>query len=313
MLRVIPFRRSAGLLAGYLLDGYLADRLDAQPYTSLRRVRSAVGRRLRDRPRLRTSCQATAAALAAGYLLSPRLRRHPLSQFTVTTLATWAVLGSAGLNKEARATADLLEHGRLATARANLVRLGIDNPYGLEEKALVRLAVEATARNTSTVVTAPLLWGALAGAPGLLGYRAVRALRVQVQRYPRRYGGLGPLVLRVAEAADRIPDQATAVFFTVAAPLAGGDRAEGWRLFREAGAGQAAEAATAGVLGLRLGGPDRVDPRAEPRPEIGYGRPPEPADVRRVARLSRVAGLLAVATPLTWSALAHLARGRANR
>ena len=47
------------------------------------------------------------------------------------------------------------------------------------------------------------------------------------------------------------------------------------------------EAAFAGALGLRLGGANVYHGVTEARPELGDGRAPEPADIRRAIRLSR--------------------------
>jgi adenosylcobinamide-phosphate synthase len=60
------------------------------------------------------------------------------------------------------------------------------------------------------------------------------------------------------------------------------------------------EAAFAGALGLRLGGPLAYGGRAELRPTLGVGRAPEPGDIERAVRLSAAVGaaaaLLAAAT-----------------
>ncbi|EOD66154.1 adenosylcobinamide-phosphate synthase CobD, partial [Amycolatopsis vancoresmycina DSM 44592] len=48
---------------------------------------------------------------------------------------------------------------------------------GLGAIALSRASVETLAENTSDAVVAPLVWGAVAGVPGLLGARAVSLLR----------------------------------------------------------------------------------------------------------------------------------------
>jgi adenosylcobinamide-phosphate synthase len=61
------------------------------------------------------------------------------------------------------------------------------------------------------------------------------------------------------------------------------------------------EAAFAGALGVRLGGPLSYAGRAEHRPELGVGRPPEPADIARASRLCRSVTAAAAALAATLS------------
>jgi adenosylcobinamide-phosphate synthase len=85
------------------------------------------------------------------------------------------------------------------------------------------------------------------------------------------------------------------------APVVGGSWATAWRVLRRDGAAHPSpnagrlEAAFAGALGLRLGGPLAYAGRRELRPQLGDGRPPDPAAVRQAARLSLAVGLLAAA------------------
>ena len=53
------------------------------------------------------------------------------------------------------------------------------------------------------------------------------------------------------------------------------------------------EAAFAGALGVRLGGPLAYEGRVEVRPTLGVGRAPDIKDVRRACRLSLAVGALA--------------------
>ena len=78
------------------------------------------------------------------------------------------------------------------------------------------------------------------------------------------------------------------------APLVGGSPAEAWRAWRRDAAAHPSpnagvvEAAFAGALGVRLGGPTRYHHELQIRPTLGDGRPATVADLRRAVRLSRI-------------------------
>src|SRR2546430_951627 len=65
------------------------------------------------------------------------------------------------------------------------------DPAGLPAAELTRAAVESVAENTCDAVVAPLLWGAVAGVGGLLGYRAVNTLDAMVGHHNMRYERFG--------------------------------------------------------------------------------------------------------------------------
>jgi adenosylcobinamide-phosphate synthase len=84
----------------------------------------------------------------------------------------------------------------------------------------------------------------------------------------------------------------------VCAPLAGGSPRRSYAILRRDGgrhpspnAGRC-EAAVAGALGVRLGGANAYGGRTEERPELGDGRSPEIADIRRAVRLSQATALV---------------------
>src|SRR5262249_48224186 len=150
--------------------------------------------------------------------------------------------------------------------------------------------VESVAENTADAVVGPLFWGAVAGLPGLVGYRAVNTLDAMVGHRSARYAEFGTAAARADDVANLIPSRLTAAAFVAGAPLVGGGRVRaGWVWLRDGNrhpspnAGQC-EAAMAGALGVRLGGRNVYSGRVEERPSLGDGPPPVPADVYRAVR-----------------------------
>jgi len=216
-------------------------------------------------------------------------RRRPLLQAAGTALATWAALGGASLAAEGAAMARALDASDLDAARSALPRLSDHDPSTLDGPALARAAVESVAENTSDAVVAPLLWGAVAGVPGLLGYRAMRAL-----------DGHGWAAV-VGDLASLVPSRAAAVLTAACAPVVGGSAPGAWQVWRRDGSahprpnhGQV-EAAFAGALEVRLGGRTTGRGGVHERPVLGHGRSPDAGDLTRGVELSRVVGAVAAA------------------
>jgi adenosylcobinamide-phosphate synthase len=303
--RVSP--AAAGLVLGVALDALVGDPRRGHPVAAFGRVAAALERRGYADSRVRGAmfagiCVAGAAGL--GVFAERLTRGRGGARTVVTAAATWAVLGGTSLGGEGTAMARELENGDIDSARARLGHLCARDPHDLDAKALARATVESIAENTSDAVVAPLLWGAVAGVPGLLGYRAVNTLDAMVGYRSPRYANFGWVAARLDDAANWAPARLTALITVICAPLAGGSTRRSYAILRRDGsrhpspnAGRC-EAAVAGALGVRLGGANAYGGRTEERPELGEGRPPEIADIRRAVRLSRavtaVAALSAV-------------------
>ncbi|MCW2576529.1 MAG: cobD, partial [Modestobacter sp.] len=228
---------------------------------------------------------------------------RPLARTALTAAATWVVLGGTTLGRAATTMERHLTAGDLDTARAHLSSLAGRDPSGLGEAELVRATVESVAENTSDAAVAPLFWGAVAGLPGLLGYRAVNTLDAMVGYRSSRHARFGWAAARLDDVVNWVPARATAVLTVLTAPLAGGSPAGAWQTWQRDGAAHPSpnagrcEAALAGALGLRLGGRNVYGERVEERPTLGDGQPPVRGDIRRAVRLSRA----------VWTAAAVLA------
>jgi len=208
-------------------------------------------------------------------------------------IAVWACLGGTTLTRVADAMHRRLADGDLTAARELVSSLCGRDPQSLDATGIARATVESVAENTSDAGVAPLVWAAVAGVPGVLGYRAVNTLDAMVGYRTDRHLRFGWASARTDDLANLLPARLAALLACLLAPLVGGTPHGAWMAWRADAARHPSpnagcvEAAFAGALGLQLGGPTVYGGRAEQRPSLGSGRSPEPADIARAAHLSR--------------------------
>ena len=304
---------AAGLLLGAALDAVLADPRRGHPVAAFgaaaSRAEAALWADSRGRGMTMVAvCLAPVAAtglagqLASAHRANGRLARvRPSASVAVTALATWAVLGGTSLAREAQAIGRLLDDGDLAAARRRLPALCGRDPDRLDAAGLARATVESVAENTSDAVVAPLLWGAVLGVPGLLGYRAVNTLDAMIGHHSPRYERFGWAAARLDDAANLIPARITGLLAAGLAPAVGGSPPHALRILSPDGgkhpspnAGRC-EAAFAGSLAVQLGGQNVYHGQTEQRGLLGDGGPPDAADIARAVRLSRLVSVAAAA------------------
>ncbi|TQS30684.1 cobalamin biosynthesis protein [Microbispora sp. KK1-11] len=295
---------AAGLLAGAAIDAAVGDPRRGHPVAVFGSRAAALEKRVYRESRLAGLAYTTVcvgAATAAGLLAERMTRSSPVARAAVTAAATWAVLGGTTLGREGTLMAHSLREGDLAAARARLPHLCGRDPSGLDAAELARGTVESIAENTSDAVVAPLVWGALFGVPGLLGYRAVNTLDAMVGHRSPRYARFGWASARLDDVANYVPARLTALLTVGLAGLVGGSpRRAAAVLVRDGhrhpspNSGRC-EAAFAGALGVRLGGANDYGGRVEHRPELGDGPRPSVSDIPRSVRLARAVSYASVA------------------
>jgi adenosylcobinamide-phosphate synthase len=304
--RIAPSRQRArsrllGAAAGIVIDSVLPEPPSAvHPVALFGRAMTGVEYHLyRDRRVTGVLFALTGTAVGVGAGVAVR---------STTVATTMAVAGHSLLNT-ASGIGKALDAGDLDRARALLPSLVGRDPTGLDQKEVARAVVESVAENTVDAVVAPALWGAVAGAPGVLAHRAVNTLDSMVGHRSDRYANFGWASARLDDAMAWLPARITAVLVAVVRPGSAGRVARA--VHRQAPAHPSpnsgvAEAAFAAALGLRLGGENRYGDRVELRPSLGDGRAVEPSDIHRAVRLSRdvgsgmAAGLVAAGTLPWW-------------
>lgn len=298
--RTAPWARAAGLVLGYLADHLLGDPRRWHPVAGFGRTAAALERRSYRDDRLAGAVHTAVligAATGLGIAADRATRTRPVTRTLVTAAATWAVLGGRSLGREAAAVGALLDAHDLPGARGRITHLVGRDPATLDEAGIARACVESVAENTSDAVVAPLVWGAVAGVPGLLAYRAVNTLDAMIGHRSPRYRRFGWAAARLDDLANLVPARLAAGLTAVLAPLVGGTPSGAWRAVRrDAGAHPSpnagpVEAAFAGALGRTLGGVNTYGDEVEDRGTLGDGPPPGVADIARAVRLSALVGV----------------------
>ena len=291
-------------MGGYAADLAFGDPRRLHPVAGFGRVALAAERAAYAPSRARGAAFAgvlvagAAVAVEVGARLAGRTR---VGRGAALAGVTWAALGGRSLVFEARSLAAHVDAGDLDTARMALPSLCGRDAAALDAAGLSRATVESVAENTADAVIGALFWAAIAGPGGVAGYRAANTLDAMIGHRSERYESFGWAAARLDDVLNWPVARAAAILTALCSPLVGGSPRDTWRAIPTYGAAHPSpnagriEAAFAGALGVRLGGPLAYDGRVEVRPALGAGRAPDTDDVRRAARLSLAVGALAAA------------------
>ncbi|WP_226913394.1 cobalamin biosynthesis protein [Gephyromycinifex aptenodytis] len=290
--------RAAGLGAGWLIDLAVGDPQRGHPVALFGTLASGLEKRLYADSRVAGTVYAgvLVGAVAGGGLLIEKRADGPWSTAAATAASTWVVLGGRSLAREGAVMAQLLQGDDLPGARARLSHLCSRDARDLSPQEVARATVESLAENTSDAVVAPLFWGAMAGVPGLLGYRAANTLDAMVGYRSQRYRQFGWACARLDDLLNLVPARIAAALTVVLAPVVGGSPAAARRAWRRDAPAHPSpnagpvEAAFAGALGVVLGGANSYEGDVEDRGRLGDGMAVQVGDVARTVRLSQAVG-----------------------
>jgi len=310
--------RAAGLALGWLADRALGDPRRGHPVAIFGRGATVLERVTYADARAagvgHTAVLLVALAVLGFGLERMAARRGAVGTVAVTAAATFVALGGTSLVRTGAHMARFLDDDDIAGARGLLPSLCGRDPAALDAAGLTRAALESVAENTSDAHVAPLWWGALGGVPGLLVYRGANTLDAMIGHHSPRYERFGWAAARFDDVANYVPARLTGLLVAVCAPVVGGSPRSAVTSWRRDAAKHpspnagVAEAAFAGALDVRLGGPTRYAHRTELRPTLGDGRAPELGDLSRSVTLSQAVQALAAAVAVAVSAACRTGR-----
>lgn len=289
--------RATGLLVGFAADRILGDPRSFHPVAGFgigaAKLETCTYRDSRTSGALHVALLVGGSTVAGAVGEAVAKRTGWGGHVVVTAVVTWCVLGGTSLARTGETMAELLERDDIAGARELLPSLCGRDPSRLDADALARAALESVAENTSDATIGALLWGAVAGVPGLIGYRATNTLDAMIGYRSDRYRRFGWAAARWDDLVNLVPARATGILTMLAAPTVHGSPATAWQAWRRDAAKHpspnagVAEATAAGALQISLGGRTEYSYGVEQRPVLGSGPAPNARDLRRGAELSR--------------------------
>ena len=199
-----------------------------------------------------------------------------------------------------RATDRSLDEGRKQVARI----VGRDTSE-LSAQEIRTAALETLAENLSDGVIAPLFWLAIGGVPGMMAYKMVNTLDSMIGYRTERYRDFGCVAARIDDCANYIPARLTALLMVIAS-----GRLSLWRFVARYGHCHASpnsgypEAALAGILNCRFGGPHYYFGELFDKPFIGENdRELTTSDMQTAVSINRAAEVLTVVLTLLVTSL----------
>jgi adenosylcobinamide-phosphate synthase len=209
-------------------------------------------------------------------------------------------LAGTTLIREVRAVFLALDRS-LEEGRAQVARIVGRDTSELTAQEVRTAALETLAENLSDGVIAPLFWLALLGTPGMLAYKMVNTLDSMIGYKTERYRDFGCWAAHIDDVANYLPARLTALLMIV-----GSLRISKWKFVMKYGRNHASpnsgypEAALAGILDCRFGGPHYYFGQLFPKPYIGENpRELTTSDMRLAIRVNRIAEVLMVILVLT--------------
>ncbi len=291
LLAVLP------LLAGWLLDLALGDpQWLPHPIVWFGKAIAFCERRLNKGSHRRAKGAVTAVALIAAVFFGIWLLRRfiPIeARLLLDTLIVFYCLAGTTLIREVRDVFIALDRS-LDEGRRQVARIVGRDTSELSAQEVRTAALETLAENLSDGVIAPLFWLALLGVPGMLAYKMVNTLDSMIGYKTERYRQFGCWAAHIDDIANYIPARLTALLMVVAAgkPQLATFVWKNGRNHASPNSGYP-EAALAGILNCRFGGPHYYFGQLFPKPYIGTNdRQLTTDDMKTAVRINRTAEVM---------------------
>ena len=228
-------------------------------------------------------------------------RISPFLGGTVEAILTCYCLAAKSLKAESMKVYRALKEGTLEDARKAVSMIVGRDTESLDEKAVVRAAVETVAENTSDGVIAPLIYTFIGGPVLGLLYKAINTMDSMAGYHNDRNENFGFAAAKLDDIVNFLPSRISACFMILAAFLGGKEffGKEALRIFKrdrynhKSPNSAQTESVCAGALGVRLAGDSSYFGKVVHKPYIGDAqREVETEDIPRGCKLMNMTCIL---------------------
>lgn len=284
------------LLLAWLLDRWLGDPTWLpHPVVAFGRAISFCEHRLnKGRGRFLKGMLTAVVLVALTYLLTCALLRgasfyvSPWLEAALEVILIFFCLAGTTLVREVRDVFRALDRS-LEDGRRQVARIVGRDTQALSAQEVRTAALETLAENLSDGVIAPLFWYLLLGVPGMMMYKMINTLDSMIGYHNERYRRFGCFAARLDDVANYIPARLTALLM-----IGVSGHPALWTFVRRYGRAHASpnsgypEAALAGILDCRFGGPHDYFGEEVWKPYIGQNdRPLTTQDMEQAVRINR--------------------------
>ena len=198
--------------------------------------------------------------------------------WVVNILLATAFIAQKSLRDHVTTVAHTLPQSILS-ARKEVAKIVGRDPSNLDESGIAKAALESLAENTADGIAAPIFWFAIAGLPGIVIYKAINTADSMIGHKSEKYLHFGWAAAKLDDLVNLPASRLTGLMFATAAWFKSKTRALSAlnAMWRDAGKHQSPnagwpEAAMAGALDLKFGGPRQYDGELVQLAYMGDGR-----------------------------------------
>ena len=235
------------------------------------------------------------ASLLAGNFDFSLFTLHLSLSTLLSSLIIFFCLAGTTLIREVRQTFLAVDRS-LEEGRKQVARIVGRDTSELSAQEIRTAALETLAENLSDGVIAPLFWLAIGGVPGMLAYKMVNTLDSMIGYKTDRYKDFGCFAAHLDDVANYFPARITAFLMVLAS-----GRFTLLKFVAKYGPRHASpnsgypEAALAGILGCRFGGPHTYFGQLFDKPYIGENdRLLTTDDMHTAIRINRTSECIAI-------------------